>query len=322
MAYQEEGQLTLAEGFLARAEGGNRQLKRIAELLDFRPLERMVKQLHRSELGRPAFRALVMLKALLLQQWYSLSDPALEEALADRLSFRKFVGLRAHEPVPDYSTISRFRSALSAGGLEQKILAEVNRQLEAQRLMVKRGTLVDATLVEAAVAKPGMGDGAGARSPLDPDADWTRRGAHSHFGYKAHVAVDEASGLIRKAMLTDAKVAEVEVAEQLLCGDERTVYADKAYDSERLRGLLARCGIGDGIMRRAWWGQAHHPDPQLVARNRRLSKTRSAVERIFGLMKRSYGYRRVRYRGLARNALQLALLCVAINLRRALVLSG
>jgi IS5 family transposase len=99
------------------------------------------------------------------------------------------------------------------------------------------------------------------------------------------------------------------------------VYADKAYDSSARRELLARKGIGDGIMRRARWGTAHRPDPKLVARNLRLSPIRSAVERSFAAMKQWYGYQRVRYRGLARNGLQLHLMCIAINLRRALVLS-
>src|SRR6204780_4877092 len=162
----------------------------------------------------------------------------------------------------------------------------------------------------------------GEGSELDPDADWTQRkgGGGSHFGYKAHVAVDQGSGLIRKALLTSAKVNDSEVADALICGDEQTVYADKAYDPSARRELLAAMGIGDGIMRRARWGTARNPEPELVARNASLSPIRSAVERSFAAMKQWYGYRRVRYRGLARNALQLHLMCIAINLRRALVL--
>ena len=200
---------------------------------------------------------------------------------------------------------------------------EINRQLERRGLMVKRGTLIDATLVAASVVPPrDEARTPGAGSELDPDADWTQRkgGGGSHFGYKAHVAVDQGSGLIRKALLTSAKVNDSEVADALICGDEQTVYADKAYDSNARRELLAAMGIGDGIMRRARWGTARNPEPELVARNASLSPIRSAVERSFAAMKQWYGYRRVRYRGLARNALQLHLMCIAINLRRALVL--
>ncbi len=205
------------------------------------------------------------------------------------------------------------------------MFAEVNRQLERRGLMVKRGTLIDASLVEASVKPPRDAESRpGEGSELDPDADWTRRkgGGGSHFGYKAHLAVDQGSGLIRKALLTSAKVNDSEVADELICGDEQTVYADKAYDSNARRALLARMGIGDGIMRRSRWVTARHPDPAQVERNSSLSPIRSAVERSFAAMKQWYGYRRVRYRGLARNALQLNLMCIAINLRRALVLGA
>ena len=188
--------------------------------------------------------------------------------------------------------------------------------------MVKRGRLSTRRWLRPAWCRRAIRRARRARgAELDPDADWTqRKGGGSHFGYKAHVAVDQGSGLIRKALLTSAKVNDSEVADALICGDEQTVYADKAYDSTARRELLAAMGIGDGIMRRARWGTARHPDPQLVARNASLSPIRSAVERSFAAMKQWYGYRRVRYRGLARNTLQLHLMCIAINLRRALVL--
>ena len=143
---------------------------------------------------------------------------------------------------------------------------EINRQLERRGLMVKRGTLIDATLVAASVVPPrDEASTPGAGSELEADADWTQRkgGGGSHFGYKAHIAaVDQGSGLIRKALLTGAKVNDSEVADALICGDEQTVYADKAYDSNARRELLAAMGIGDGIMRRARWGTApRSPNP-------------------------------------------------------------
>ena len=322
MRRKERKQMSMADALVARRKGQNERLERIGELVNWGRIDQLLGAIYAAGEGRPAYRPLVMVRALLLQQWYSLSDPELEEALSDRLSFRRFAGLSLEEEVPDHSTLSRFRSQLVKQGLSARVFDEINRQLERRGLMVKRGTLIDATLVAASVGAPRDAESTpGAGSELDPDADWTqRKGGGSHFGYKAHVAVDQGSGLIRKALLTSAKINDSEVADALICGDEQTVYADKAYDSSARRELLAALGIGDGIMRRARWGTARNPEPELVARNASLSPIRSAVERSFAAMKQWYGYRRVRYRGLARNTLQLHLMCIAINLRRALVL--
>jgi transposase, IS5 family len=269
---------------------------------------------HAARTGRPGWPPLMMIKALLLQQWYGLSDPGLEEALSDRLSFRRFVGLGLDEGQPDHSVISRFRKTLRERGLDKALFEEVERQLEARGLLLKSGTLMDATVVAAAVKKPGPPSGS--RSALDVDADWTRKGGKSLFGYKAHVGVDEGSGLIRRAELSSAKVYESEVAEALICGDERAVYGDKAYEHKDRRARLKMAGVKDRIMHRSHKYQAGLP-PWQARRNKLISPIRSAVERVFGTLKRSYGYSRVRYRGLAANLLQLRMLCIAYNLRRA-----
>jgi IS5 family transposase len=259
----------------------------------------------------------MLVKALLLQQWYGLSDPGLEEALGDRLSFRRFVGLGLDEGSPDHSTLSRFRKALRERGLDEQLFEEIERQLGSKGLLVKTGTLMDATLVEAAVKKPGSP--AGSKSSTDPDADWTRKAGKTYFGYKAHLGVDEGSGLIRRAELTSAKVYESQTADALICGDERAVYADKAYEHKDRRRRLKAAGVKDRIMHRSHKHQAALP-PWQALRNRLISPIRSAVERVFGTFKRTYGYRRVRYRGLQANLLQLRLLCIAFNLRKAVTL--
>lgn len=320
----ESRQMNIADAMVAeRRRGLNQWLGQVAELVDWSRIERLLGEVYAAGEGRPAYRPLQMVRALLLQQWYSLSDPQLEEALADRISFGQFVGLSIGEEVPDHSTLSRFRQQLARRGLSTKVLAEVNRQLEQRGLMIKRGTLIDASLVKAAVKAPrDQSSTPGQGSKLDPDADWTQRqgGGGAHFGYKMHLAVDQGSGLIRRARLTSAKLNDSAVGDELICGDEQMVYADKAYDSAARREMLARLGIGDGIMRRARWGTARNPAAELVARNARLSPIRSAVERSFAAIKQWYGFRRVRYRGRPRNALQLDLICIAMNLRRALVL--
>jgi transposase, IS5 family len=324
MSHRMMGQLSLAESIIARRKPGH-WLQEVYALVDWERLAKRLAQLYAAREGRPSYPPIVMLRALLLQQWHQLSDPELEAALEDRLSFREFAGLALNQQVPDHSTISRFRAQLAARGLDEALFSEVSAQLERRRLVIKRGTLIDASLVRAAVKEPGTGErgeNLGQGSPLDPDAQWTRRkGQGSHFGYKAHVAVDLGSGLIRKVLLTGAKTNDSEPADQLICGDESAVFADKAYDSGPRRELLRRLAIADGIMRRAWWGTARNPDPQLTARNRALARIRFQVERTFAVMKLHYHYRRVRYRGLRRNRVQLLTMCIAINLKRALVLS-
>ena len=139
-------------------------------------------------------------KLLLLQQWYGLSDPGLEEVVDDRLSFRRFAGLPLDESVPDHSTIWRFRQELAAHRLAEALFEEINRQLDARGLIVRQGTLIDATLLQASVKPPSVKEGP--VSERDAEAGWTKKNGKSHFGYKAHVAVDEGSEIIRTASRT------------------------------------------------------------------------------------------------------------------------
>jgi len=318
MSERAKGQLSLADGLVDQRAGRNERLERIERLINWAAIEGLLAPL-RSERGAPGYPALTLLRALLLQQWYDLSDPGLEEALADRLSFRRFVGLALDQAVPDHSTLWRFREALTRGALAEPVFAEINRQLGARGMVIKRGTLIDATLVAAQSAPPPFD---GTKRAHDPDAAWTRRAGTSkkHFGYKAHLAVDQGSGLVRGAILTAANVNDTEPADALIQGDERAVYADKAYDSHARSARLKAAGIKNRIMRR---GNKHHAlSPRRQRRNRLIAKVRAAVETVFAVLKRSYGYRRVRYFGLARNRTQLALLCTALNLRRALVLAS
>ena len=151
-----------------------------------------------------------MFRALLLAQWYELSDRDLEDALCDRLSFRRFVGLRMEQATPYHTTLCRFRERLNEADLTVKLLALVNTQIEAKGLMLKRGTLIDATVVETAAARPARSDEAAAH--VDPDAAFLKREGKSgsSYGYKAHVAVDQGSLLVRTAKLTPANVARGE----------------------------------------------------------------------------------------------------------------
>jgi IS5 family transposase len=268
-----------------------------------------------------------MFRAQLLAQWYQLSDPALEEALADRISFRRFCGFALDAATPDETTIWRFRDALAAGGVGEALLAELDRQLGAGGFLVKEGTMIDATLIEAQAARPRddrvngpPAPGQTAEPRVDPDAAFTRKGDKTVYGYSAHVAVDRGSGLIRRARLTPANVHDSREADGLVMGDERAIYADKAYASHARRAALRSRGIKDRIMHRP---NKHHRELPRWQRRRNvlISAARATIERTFGTLKRSYGYRRVRYFSLAANAIELQLKCLAFNLRRLVVLT-
>ena len=248
----ETGHASLTETMLRPTFGRNRRLEHIDRSVDWEPFRHIVADVYASKRGRPSYPPLAMVKALLLQQWYELSDVALEEALNDRFSFRRFMGLGLEDGTPDHSTVSRFRTALGAERAGA-LFAELGRQLDARGLVMRQGTLVDATVVAAQVKPPPLEAGRGAKHPLDPDASWTQthRGSRSHFGFKAHVAVDEGTGIVRAAVLTPAHVYESEVADALIGWDEQAVYADKAYESKERRKRLRERGINDRIMHRS-----------------------------------------------------------------------
>lgn len=311
-------QLSLAEAFIGRKLGANARLERIEALVKWYRFEKLLARLHTAPTGRPPYPVLVMFKALLLQQWYGLSDAELEEALGDRLSFRRFVGLGLDEATPDHTTLCRFRNDLVGAGLAEKLFAEMGRQLDQLGLVLRRGTLVDATLVQAAVNPSGS-----AAAPSDPDAAFARRAgtAGATFGFKAHIAVDQGSGLVRAIRLTAANVNETTVADVLIQGDERAVYADAAYDTHARRAALRARGIKDRIMHRP---NKHHPElpPWQRRHNRLIGRIRGRVETVFATLKQRYRWRRVRYLGSAKNASHLHLLCIALNLRRAVALGA
>jgi IS5 family transposase len=274
-----------------------------------------------------------MLKALLLQRLYALSDPQLEGALLDRLSFRRFCGFTGEDGAPDETTLCRFRQDAAASGVLEACLDEVNRQLFAKGLILRAGTLIDATIVEAKSRQPEAKAGLGAKVPSEPDADWTKKNGRAHFGYRLHTGVDAGSGLIRRIVLTSARVNESLVAEQLICGDERAVGAcpragrrpdpgaDKAYESKERRARLKRLGIKDRIMRRSHKNQAALP-PWQTRRNRLIAPRRAAVERVFGTLKRLHGLVRARCTTLAHNLGDMLAFAIVHNLRRAAALTS
>ena len=275
-------------------------------------LERLLAPLRDGGPGRPAWPPLVLFKALLLQSLYSLSDLELEEALCDRLSFRRFVGLGLEETIPDFTVLNRFRNLLIEADLLEKLFGELDRQLEEAGVILKRGTMLDATLIEAVAAPP-----SGERPSHDPDARFggaKGKGGFT-FGYKAHVGVDQGSGLIRSVITTPANVNDTVPADALIRGDERAVWADAAYDTHSRRARLKAEGKKPRIVRRP---NKHHPElpPRLQRYNRLIARRRAAVETTFATLKNRMRLQAIRYIGLAKAEAQVLLAAMAFNMRR------
>src|SRR4051794_37789437 len=249
MARRDFRQFGLADSIVQRRGKKTAWLERLDAAIDWAALETIVEGIYASREGGLAYPLLTYVKLLLLQQWYGLSDEGLEAAVDDRLSFRRFAGIPSAESVPDHSSVWRFREQLARRGLAAKLLAEVNRQLDARGLILRRGTLIDATILEAAVRPPG-GD-AGEVSERDPQAGWTRKNGRGRLRDAAPAAGDEGSGLVRETVMTPADVHDSVPADDLVQGDEAAVYADKAYDSEARRTGLRERGIEPRIMYKA-----------------------------------------------------------------------
>jgi IS5 family transposase len=298
---------------------------KVDEAVDWGPIEAMLSGLHNAKTGRPSHSPLVLFKTLLIQRWYDLSDPAAEDALNDRKSFARFVGLALDETAPDSTVICRFRGLLIERGLMQPLFDALMAQLDEDGLVVREGTLLDATFVQSAARPPSAPPRgqpepedpfeAGKRSRVDQDALWGKKGGKALFGYKLHVAADEAFRLVRRFTLTPANAADCAEGPGLVCPDGGAHYADKAYDSKDMREKLAGYGLANGVMGRP---NRHHPlRPAERRRNRWLTPMRAGVEGVFGECKQRLGLRRARYTTRPKVWLEAALVLFAFNLKTA-----
>ena len=263
--------------------------------------------------GRPPFAVEAMLRIHFLQQWFNLSDPAMEEALYDMALFREFVGLDAGEDnLPDESTILRFRHLLEAHNLSSQILATVNATLAAKGLLLKSGTVVDATLIAApSSTKNSSGE-------RDPEMHQTKKGNQWHFGMKAHIGVDADSGLVHTVVGTAANVNDVTQAHALVHGAETDVFADAGYQGVGKRDETQEINVN--------WHVAMRPGKRKVLDKstpmgaildqleRAKASIRAKVEHPFRIIKQQFGYVKVRYRGLKKNTAQIVTLFALSNL--------
>jgi IS5 family transposase len=313
MAVKQTGQPSFVEALLPKGAGANAALERLAGLVKWYRFEKLMTHLRNENgPGHPGYPVLVLFRALLLQSLYGLSDRELEEVLGDRLSFKRFVGLSLEDATPDHTVLNRFRNLLIEQKLLDKLFGELDRQLENAGLILKRGTMLDATLIQA-VSGPPKED----RPSNDPDARFARRQGKSGstFGYKAHVGVDEGSGLIRTVLTTPANVNDTTPADDLIRGDEAVVWADAAYDTHARRARLKAEGKKPRIARRP---NRHHPElpPRLKRYNLLIARRRATVETTFATLKRRMRLTCIRYVGLAKASGQILLASIAFNMRR------
>lgn len=257
--------------------------------------------------GRPPVGLERMLRIHFLQHWFNLSDPAVEEALYDSRAMREFVGIDlGREPAPDETTVCKFRHLLEANALGPEIFATVNAHLAERGFKVTTGTIVDATIISAPSSTKNR-DG-----QRDPEMRQTRKGNEWHFGMKAHVGVDSALKIIHSVAATAANVHDSHLLPELLHGNETRVWGDAAYQGrgEVIRALAPNAS--DFTHRRHRRGGKIDPVEQ--RKNRNKSRVRAKGEHPFLILKRFFGFAKVRYRGLAKNAARLQVACALANL--------
>jgi IS5 family transposase len=268
--------------------------------------------------GRPPVGLERMLRMYFLQQWFNLSDPAVEEALYDSLAMRHFVAIDlGQEPVPDETTVCKFRHLLEHHGLGAKIFARVNGYLESRGVKIGTGTIVDATLIEAPSSTKNK------KKERDPEMHQTRKGKQWHFGMKAHVGVDAETKLVHSVAATAANVADCKMLPHLLHGNETAVWGNQAYQGQAA-ALTAHAPEAEDLTCRRWRSKLREW-PEVREANRIKSKTRSRVEHVFAPLKQRFGFVKVRYRGLAKNLHRLYTSFALINLitaQKLLAVSG
>ena len=318
MAWKNLTQTSLADAFIYQHEALT-ELDDLNQLIDWKSIESQMNTINNNPMGEKAWPPLVMFKILLLQSFYNLSDPACEKQLARDLLFRRFVNLSLTDPVPDHSTIWRFRNTLNKNGILQKLLDNINHQLNSQGLIIKNGqaSIIDATVIQAKNNRPNKN--AKGENTQDKDASYNVKTASdgkrkTTYGFKAHVNVDE-DGFILSQTLTTGSLHDSNVFEDLLTGSEEAVYADSAYKSQKHDQLLKSKDIQNRILHRAYRNKPL--TEQQKSHNKLASQVRYVVERTFGVLKKYYGLGQARYMGIARNQARLTIICIAHNLKRA-----
>lgn len=306
----------LSLGCMTKRTRADRFLDEMNLVVPWEELAAVVSPHYRTaQTGRPLTEVELLLRLHCLQLWYNLSDPGLEDAVHDRLSFQRFLGLDPlNQKVPDETTILNFRRLLETHELGSAIFEKVNAGLTARGLLMKTGTVVDATILAAPSSTKNT------EGKRDPDMSSTRKYGEWHFGMKAHIGVDARSGLVHTVRTTTASVHDSQVFDELMHGEERVIAGDSAYANQVLKTNCRQAGLvylihDKGTRVRELTNTQRH-------RNRQKSSLRSKVEFPFRIIKRLWGHASVRYRGLKKNTARLHVLFALSNLyqvRRALL---
>jgi len=294
LAYDHKKKLTRKERFLGEMDA----------ILPWKPLLKpILKRYPKPGNGRPPVPAEVMLRIYFMQQWYGLSDPGMEDSLYDIESMRRFAGVDI-EHIPDESTILQFRHFLEMHRLTEKLFQLMESYLSERGLILSEGTIVDATIISAPSSTKNQ------EQKRDPEMKQTRKGTNWFFGMKLHVGSDT-DGRVHSVVVTDASIHDSVVMEDCLHGEEQTIYGDKAYANAARREAAESRGIDWRVNRKGRNGRKMNCADRSF--NRKSNRIRARVEHVFGVIKHLWGYRKVRYRGLAKNAAQVFSLVMLAN---------
>ncbi|MCZ7599514.1 MAG: IS5 family transposase [Gammaproteobacteria bacterium] len=299
MTYQAKKKRTRREKFLDEMEQVVPWAELVAVIAPYYPTS--------GRRGRQPKPLQAMLRIYFMQQWYAMSDPGMEDALYEIESMRRFAGLElVEDAIPDESTILHFRRLLERHRLTEQLLATINDVLEAKGALLKGGTMVDATIIHASPSTKNR------EKKRDPDMHQTKKGNQWFFGMKVHVGADVNSGTVHTVSVTPANASDIGQLPNLLREDDRAVFGDAGYVHNSLKRAARKAGVLWGVALKA------RPKERLgsgqKARNRKVSSIRSRVEHVFRVMKRQFGYTKVRYRGLEKNAARVFTLIGLTNL--------
>jgi IS5 family transposase len=306
-------------------QGGKKSMKFLGEMKEIIPFENLVSILieegiYKPEVGvkggRPQTPAKILLGALFLQSWYSLSDPMTEELIHDRISFRKFLDITEEDSIPDETTICKFRLKLIEKKLLSRIFDEVKAMMTQKNLILSEGTLVDATLIHSSEPKRKKDTNGKTISnkAYDKDATYTSKRGQKHHGHKMHIATDT-NGVIKKVIATTASTHDSTQFDALTEDEEKAIFADSGYMSQDRKKKLREKGIFNGIVERRVRGQSKLRAKQ-SRNNQRFAKTRGLVELAFAFMKHHMNFKQTRYLGLEKNQEHFNLIAACANLRR------
>ena len=312
--------------YMIENQGGKRTTKFLEEMKKHIPYDELEELLIKEGIykpktsrkkGRPPYPIKTLLGALFLQAWYGLSDPMTEEMIHDRLSFRKFLDIKVDDDIPDETTICKFRNTLMEKMLFDKIFAIVKEQMVKNNLILKEGSIVDATLIHSSEPKRKK-DKEGkviSNKAADNDATYTSKRGRKYHGFKIHIASD-VNGMIKEVITTTAKESDIKQLDKLTENEKSFVFADSGYMSKEKKKSLRKKGIFGGIIERRVRGQKKLRSKQ-KKNNKKFAKVRAIVELPFAFIKNLMNYTKTRFIGLEKNDQYHLLLATAYNLRRA-----